>query len=195
MKKLFLLAASAVLSSGLVNAQTQTISFETSEGYTMSSINGQKGWTVANLVGATYSIQLPTVVSTAATVGSNSLRVSPSGSATTDFISINKSVLSSYNTTGDIEVSFDINTEFGNSMTVFVHNTGTPDYSDQDAFTCYMSIGSGSFSGMTNNDTKAGNLSTGSWHNVKFRSNRTTNTFEYFIDNVSIGTGTRFCFL
>lgn len=184
-KKLHLLAALGLLSLGNLNAQT-TVSFETSEGYTVGDIKGQNGWTVTgNGQGGFISNQ---VVSTAlASQGTQSLKIDkdPAYGGQTNlvmgaFYEFNTPLNSTrYSISADINFSYNSTDEAAFMMGI----TGSTNFLarfifDWDGSIVVTTIDAGNPAGYTlPGKTWAGNQ----WYNVKMEVDGTS--VKYYINN------------
>lgn len=165
---LSLFASSAIFYS--VNAQTR-ISFETSEGYTLGTLEGQNGWTMWG-----DAIEKMVQVTTQSpTDGLNSFVLISDGNYTGDLMGVEKPITTFHNT----EISFDI-------------KLGALDGSDQsvDLYDSeYNSIASIYFSwdGMIVVSDGTAYQDVGTWqpdkvYNVKYNVNFNTNKVDYYLD-------------
>ncbi|MCJ8154571.1 T9SS type A sorting domain-containing protein [Chryseobacterium sp. SSA4.19] len=160
-------------------AFSQTISFETSEGYTLGDINNQQGWNyLGNLAPNTGMVS-----NTAATTGSNALQVS--GNNTTDDGSIRKTI-TGFNMT---EYSFDYKIEGIDGSDYFM---AVRDNSNSIIGAFVIDFEEGNlavYNGITEDtDETAINISPDTWYNFKMVINKTTNTVQYFVNNTLLGS-------
>ncbi|MDH6253636.1 hypothetical protein M2347_003363 [Chryseobacterium sp. H1D6B] len=181
MKKTLFFSLFASLVSLNAYSQTETISFETSEGYTLGDVNGQKGWTYWGGLDANTGM----VANTSATNGVNSMNFASFGYM--EEAGAEKAV-TGYNKT---EYSFDYKIEAigGSDYTMAVWDAAY-------APVAVFSVGYQSGNLRIYDDAEAGvvstttNLTPGTWYNLKMIVDMTARTVEYFVNNTSLGVKT-----
>ncbi|WP_102981274.1 T9SS type A sorting domain-containing protein [Chryseobacterium scophthalmum] len=157
----------------------QNISFETSEGYTLSDINNQQGWSYWGGVTPNTAV----VVNTTSTLGSNSVNVISNNS--TNDGGIMKNVIGFTKT----EYSFDykISGIDGSDYYMAVqdnNNTVLAGFSidyEQGNVSIYDGI-------LDDGVPTSINLSPNTWYNFKMIVNMASHSVEYFINNSSLGS-------
>jgi len=119
----------ALVAGSILTTNAQTVSFETSEGFTAGPIANQNGWTLA---GATMVGANAVVSNTDGSVGTNSLRVNGSNTQSTTLIGV-YSPLYAY-TDDAVTVSFDLKVDAFASTNSDVY----VDVLDQDGTSLYV---------------------------------------------------------
>lgn len=171
----------------MVFASAQTISFETSEGYTVGTLSGQQNWVVWGGVYASDS----QVVSGTSTVGTNSMYLESYGDVQ-DWCGIEKPITAM--TSNKYSISFDYKHEgFGGSdyQIDFYNVVGTA-YNRVSAISVGYQAGAIRYANMTPTPafvTSTSSMAEDTWTNLKVVVDKGTSTLEYFVNNVSIGTG------
>lgn len=169
-------------------AQTQTISFESSEGYTLGTLSGQQNWVVWGGLYASDS----QVVSTTFTAGARSMYVESYGDVM-DYCGIEKPITAM--NTNKYSISFDFKHEgFGGSdfQIDFYNVSATGTYSRVTAVAVGYAAGLFRYANMglatpALVDTTT-NIPSETWSNFKIVVDKTANNVEYFVNNVSVGT-------
>lgn len=165
------------------NAQTQKISFETAEGYTVGNLGGQNGWTVWGglpLVNAQ-------IVALNATDGANLFNMISAGEVQ-DFCGIEKDI-SSFVTSSDVEISFDYNFAGINSSDyeIAVYNDGV-NYDYTAAFRIDYLTGKLVYRD-ANGFVDGPVLAPNQWHNLKIIIRQSNNTLQYFANGTQVYSG------
>ena len=175
MKKCFY-SLFAVAVFALTSAQ-QTVSFETSEGYTLSSIIGQNGWSAFNSLPATAV----SVTNNEASNGTQSLWLNNTGLTTADGVIKNMGTFPN-----NFELSFDVKNGGGAELQFGVQSA------NQLALISGFLISS---TGQFQYINELGNLvpttdiiPNATWTNFKMKVNNTGNSITYYINNVQVGT-------
>jgi len=186
MKKILL--SLLALSSGItvINAQTQKISFETSEGYVLGNLPTQQGWAAWGGVPAANA----KVVNSNATDGVNSLNVTSPGTLE-DTCGFEKNIASLV-TGNDTEISFDYKFAGldGSDYEMAIYNDGV-DYYYTAALRINYLTGVLSYriaaptASFANGPTLAPNV----WHNIKIVMKKSSNVLEYYANGVLLYTG------
>jgi len=174
------LTSAGVLS---LSAQTQKISFESSEGYTVGNLGGQQGWTPWGGI----PVANPKVAASNATDGVNSFTMLSEG----DLLSqcgIEKNI-SSLVTGDNVEISFDYKFDDidGSDYEIAVYNDGVDYY-----YTAVLRIDyeTGTLSYRTGTAFADGPvLNPNQWYNLKIAIKKSTNTLQYFVDGTQIYSG------
>ncbi|WP_333850689.1 T9SS type A sorting domain-containing protein [Epilithonimonas sp.] len=182
MKKTLFFLAIALFSVSL-SAQQQKISFETSEGYTLGSVIGQKEWTVKTDNVPNSSFQ---VVTGKATDGNNSVEVTSTNAYTENMTYLFKKI-PEYKR---LMVSADLKLEKLDSseyymLSLYYNNNGT--YSWAGGFNFLIS---GNFYADNDLNFQAlGNWIPGKWYNLKIEIDHVTEKdIKYYLDNQLVHT-------
>ncbi|MCW3161730.1 T9SS type A sorting domain-containing protein [Chryseobacterium oryctis] len=176
----------------ILHAQTQ-ISFENSEGYALSTINGQNGWQVWSANNNFPSTGV-TVVNTLSSNGTNSVHMVSNGSAQNE-CGFRKDI-SSFVTGNDNEISFDHYIDAlggsGFGIVVFKSTNTTIDLAN---LTAYLSIDYQTgrvvilnpASSFVSTNTF---ISANQWHSFKIVIKKSTNILQYYVDGALVYSGT-----
>ncbi len=172
----------ALTGSFCLLAFSQTISFETSEGYALGDINNQQGW---NYWGSTGSVpNTGMIVNTAAaTAGSNALQVVSND--TTDDGGVRKNI-TGFATT---EYSFDYKIENIEGSDYFI---AVRDNSNAIIGAFVIDYEEGNlavYNGITDEvDVTSVTITPNTWYHFKMVINKTTNVVQYFLNNTLLGS-------
>jgi len=183
MKNIFTLVIYLSFGAFCFKAQMQTISFESSEGYTLGNLGGQQGWTVWGGL----PVSNAQVVNSNPTDGARSFNMSSTG-LIQDLCGIEKNI-TSFVTSNDVEISFDYNFTGLNSSSYEIaiyNNALISDYTA--AFQIDYLTGTLSFrtnSGLIDGPVLAANQ----WHNLKIVIKKSDNTLKYFANGTQIYSG------
>ena len=182
MKKVLLSIAFLFAISVGVNAQT--ISFETSEGYTIGLIEGQNGWSAAF---EDSDLSYMSVSSGFASEGANSLQFTSDGSEWDYYDGPLSPALNI--TDSDFEISFDFYPESnGDSDHVIygLEDDGTTLYiSSMIAFNWQGNV----IARVGETNTIVGTYTADQWYNVKIKYEFSTSTLTYYLNDMQIHTG------
>ncbi len=183
MKKILLYLFTLSVSTFWVHAQTTTISFETSEGYTVGNLGGQQGWTTWGGIPTSS----PGVVNANATDGVNSFTMASPGSVFS-FCGIEKNI-SSLVTGNDVEISFDYKFDDvdGSDYEMAIYNDGVDYY-----YTAVLRVdyATGTLEYRTASAFANGPVLTPNQsYNLKMIIKKSNNTLQYLVDGVSIYSG------
>ena len=177
MKKHLLIGLLSILSINTI-AQSKKISFETSEGFTLGSMNGQQNWYNWGYVTSSTS----NVVKTLASEGVNSVYVQTNTAAEGDW--------------GGILYELSTLTKFTLSADVYLEDTDNSDYdmlslynSDFDYLGGFYFDYTGAISiGADADFEEVGTWTPKKWYNIKSEIDLTTKTIKYYLDNKLVRT-------
>jgi len=183
MKTLFTLMAFMSFGAFYFKAQVQKISFESSEGYAVGNLAGQQGWVAWGglpVGNAQVVSTLPTDGTRSFSMISNGLILEPCG--------VEKNI-TSFVTSGDVEISFDYN--FGglnsSSYEIAIYNNAlVSDYTA--SFQIDYQTGMLKYrtaTGLANGPL----LTANSWNNLKIIIKQSDNTLQYFSNGNQIYSG------
>lgn len=193
-KSLFVSALFSAFCLTNARAQTTKISFESSEAYALSTINGQNGWQVWSETNQ-FPASKANVVNTNHTDGLQSAFVAFDSASSGSLSGIRKSVVS-LTTANDYEVSLDF---FGNGtpssqFAIGIYSSPTPDFSYFSNVTAliFMASGTALYWDANSGSIGGGTLSVPNsiWHSYKVIIKKSDDTYQYFVDSNLIGSGT-----
>lgn len=171
----------------ILKAQTQSISFESSESYINGPIDGQNGWSVSAL-SSQFPVNSVIITNSQASDGTFSLKMPSSGEIYEDVI-ISKDVSAYYNPANDHEISMDLYIT-DQAIVQFAIND---DPSNTDTYSAGIIINElGSVSVVADGDiiNNVATFSNNTWVNFKITEKKSTNVIEYYLDNNLIYSGT-----
>lgn len=186
MKKILL--SSLLLAALSIDAQqTQAISFEASEGYTLGILSGQQDWIVwGGLLGMDTQVTASTF-----TDGARAMYVESYGDIM-DYCGIEKPITPM--TSNKYSISFDYKHEgFGGSdYQIDFYNVSGTNYNIVSAVGVGFAAGAFKYANMGIASpelvTTTTNIAAQTWANFKIVVDKQANTLEYFVNNASVGT-------